>query len=137
MNTATKLHDLVTTLVQSVEHTCESGFTRDHITEGAFQCFPESQQHVTFRARLNETTKVDTLQLIEYIDQWATTAQIIAIRQFRLGINNTCDTVVNYFYSPECPQKDKNAFSEQNLTKAMFQLKFGQTDHCITWNVSH
>ena len=136
-NTATKIHHLLTTLVQAVEQECECGFTREHITEDAFQCFPESQQHVTFRARLSETTQASTQQLIAYIKQWAIASKIIAIRQFRLGINNTCDTVVNDYYTPECPPKYKNTFSEQTLATAVFQLKFGQTDHCITWNVSH
>ena len=136
-NTAAKIHDIVTTLVQVVEQACECGFTRDHITEDAFQCFPESQQHVTFRARLKETSQASIPQLIAYIEQWAITSKIVTIRQFRLGIKNTCDTVVNDFFSPECPQK--NIITppiSMDQDSAIFQLKFGQTDHCITWNVS-
>ena len=102
-DTVSKNTIVTSTLVQVVEQACECGFTRDHITEDAFQCFPESQQHATFRARLNETSQVTTLQLITYIEQWVSTEGFISIQNVRLGINNTCSLVITDFNSPECP----------------------------------
>ena len=123
-----KSNELVTILVQAVEQTCECGFTRDHITEGAFQCFPESQQHVTFRASLTEAR--DTVsqatsppQLITYIEQWASSTQTIAIRGIRLAINTSCSLVIKTFDSPQCP--NTNPTSSRLPTGAVIGISVG------------
>ena len=100
-----KGEELITLLVQAVEQECECGFTRDHITDDAFQCFPESQQHVTFRARLAELSQATSPPLITHIEQWVSSTQFISIQSVRFSIDSACTVVITEFGSRECSEE--------------------------------
>ena len=53
-----KLNDITHGVVQDINELCQCGPSAEHITEGAFQCFENSEQQVTFRARLHGTAQV-------------------------------------------------------------------------------
>ena len=90
----------------SIEEHCNCGFTRYQITDGGFQCFPHSENHVTFRARLTETTQRSTEELVMYLETSVANAHSWLIQGQHLKINHTCSLVITDIHSPECPQND-------------------------------
>ena len=72
-----------------------------YITDYAFQCFPNSDQQVTFRARLHETARATSVQLIQDIDVWVNTGTSIAVQGLRINID-ICPVAISSFEDPQC-----------------------------------
>ena len=53
-----KLNDIANGVIQTIKPLCQCGLSAEQITEGAFQCFEELDQQVTFCARLRGTAQV-------------------------------------------------------------------------------
>ena len=90
-------------MVQKTEELCQCGLSADRITEGAFQCFMNSDQQVTFRARIHGTAQANSSQLITYIEQWVATETSIAVQRVRIRVD-TCPVAITTFDDPECAQ---------------------------------
>ena len=88
-------------MVQNTERLCQCGFNAEYITDYAFQCFPNSDQQVTFRARLHETAHATSVQLIEDIEQWVNTGMSIAVQGVRINID-ICPVAISSFEDPQC-----------------------------------
>ena len=65
--TSAKLNDIINGVVQDINQRCQCGLSAERITESAFQCFENSEQQVTFRARLRGTGQASTFQLIAHL----------------------------------------------------------------------
>ena len=89
-------------MVQNTERLCQCGFNAEYITDYAFQCFPNSDQQVTFRARLHETVHATSVQLIQDIEQWVNRGTSIAVQGVRVNID-ICPVVISSFEDPQCP----------------------------------
>ena len=59
-------HLITNAVVQKINQFCQRAFSAEYITESAFQCFPNSEQQVTFWARLHGTVQVTSSQLIAF-----------------------------------------------------------------------
>ena len=98
-----KLSDIIAAVVQNTDELCQCGFNAENITEYAFQCFPNSDQQVTFRARLHGTAHVTSVQLVEDIQQWVNTKIPVVVQGVRVNID-TCPVAINSFQDPQCPE---------------------------------
>ena len=101
-----RVDDIESLIALSIEEHCHCGFTVYQITDGGFQCFPGSETHVTFRARLTETTQRSTEELVMYLETSVANARSWLIQGQHLTINHTCILVIADIHSPECPQND-------------------------------
>ena len=90
-------------MVQNTERLCQCGFNAEYITDYAFQCFPNSDQQVTFRARLHGTAHATSSQLIEYIQQWVNREMPVAVQGIRVNID-TCPVAITSFGDAQCPE---------------------------------
>ena len=98
-----KLTDITNAVVQSINQRCQCGLSAECITEGAFQCFENSDQQVTFRARLHGTAQVTSSQLLVYLETFAAqTDSTIAVQGLRLNVDRSCSVVINSFGDPQC-----------------------------------
>ena len=88
-------------MVQNTEILCQCGFNAEYITDYAFQCFPNSDQQVTFRARLHGTANATSVQLIEDIQQWVNTKMPVAVQGVRVN-TETCPVTITSFRDPQC-----------------------------------
>ena len=88
-------------MVQNTKRLCQCGFNAEHITNHAFQCFPNSDQQVTFRARLHGTASATSSQLIEDIQQWVNTKTPVAVQGVRVN-TETCPVTITSFRDPQC-----------------------------------
>ena len=88
-------------MVQNTGRLCQCGFNAEYITDYAFQCFPNSDQQVTFRARLHETVHATSVQLIQDIEQWVNRGTSIAVQGVRINVD-ICPVVITSFEDLQC-----------------------------------
>ena len=93
--------------MKNVEQTCHCEFTRDHITNSAFQCFPDSPQAVTYRAVLHGTTSASSSDLISYIEQWISDGVTISIQNIIINVDPSCVLVIDSTRDSECGATDQ------------------------------
>ena len=90
-------------MVQNTNQLCQCGLNTEYITESGFQCFPNSEQQVTFRARLHGTARVTSSQLITYLEAFVSrTESTIAVQGFHLDVDSSCSIAINTFGDPQC-----------------------------------
>ena len=90
-------------MVQIINQRCQCGLSVECITEDAFQCFENSNQQVTFRARLCGTAQTNTSLLLAHLETFATqTDSTIAVQGVRLDVDSSCSVVINSFGDPQC-----------------------------------
>ena len=102
VNKDAKLNDIIGAVVQNTELACQCTFSAERITEGAFQCFENSEQQVTFRARLHGTAQVTSSQLLTYIEQWRAGSVTIPVQGVRLSVDTGCVVAISTFSDLEC-----------------------------------
>ena len=106
-DTLRKIEDILSALVLNVEQICHCEFTRDHITNSAFQCFPGSPQAVTYRAVLHGTTSASNSDLILYIEQWISDSVTISIQNILINVDPSCVLVIDCVHDNECGATDQ------------------------------
>ena len=90
-------------MVQNINQHCQCGLSAECITEGAFQCFRNSDQQVTFRARLCGTAQTNNSLLLAYLETFVTqTDSTNAMQGVRLDVNSSCSVIINSFGDPQC-----------------------------------
>ena len=102
-------------MVQNTERLCQCRFNAVYITDYAFQCFPNSDQQVTFRARLHETARATSVQLIQDIEQWINTGTSIPVQGLRISID-ICPVVISSFEDPQCPDEMSQPTTPSTMT---------------------
>ena len=141
-DTSAKLSDVIAAVVQNTERLCQCGFNAEYITDSAFHCFPNynsvpnsvpnSDQRVTFRARLHETVHATSVQLIEYIQQWVNTTEIsIVVQGVRLDID-MCPVVITSFRDPQCPETTQSTSVTTQTTLTMLPTSMDTTSDRTT-----
>ena len=90
-------------MVQIINQHCRCELSAECITEGAFQCFENSERQVTFRARLCGTAQTNTSLLLTYLEIFVTqTDSTIAMQGVRLNVESSCSVMINSFGDPQC-----------------------------------
>ena len=98
------INDVTTELTKAIQGLCGCGFNHDHISNSFVQCFSESPQQITFRAKLNQTSQSSTVDLVLYIEQWITNLGSLVVQGTLLQLNSTCPLVIaDQFVASECP----------------------------------
>ena len=106
---------MTTTVQENAENICQCGFSLQHISDSAFECFSNPDE-VTFRARLQGTAQASSSQLVNYIEQWSTTDVTIAVQGLRLRVDSSCSIAISSFSDPECEtEQQQQPTSGSNL----------------------
>ena len=100
--TNAKLNDIANRVIQTIKPLCQCGLSAEQITEGAFQCFEDSDQQVTFRARLRGTVQATSSQLLAYLVTKTDSSTTIAVQGVRLDVDSSCPIAINSFSDPQC-----------------------------------
>ena len=88
--------------MSKVDSRCDCGFTMSHIEDTSFQCFPGSDNAVTYRARLQGTPTYTHSQLIDLIAQWIVEDGLVRVQQVLISVDKSCQVGINSFSDPEC-----------------------------------
>ena len=91
---------IIASVTRTVDEICQCGFSQESFQDidatAGFQCFVESPTAVTFRA------KIESSQLISYIEEWVATQPSIVVQSSRLSIDSNCAVEIDNFEAPEC-----------------------------------
>ena len=107
---ASKDHDLVVRIVQSVAARCGCGFTESHITERTFHCFPSSPQSVTYHGQLYRTQDTSVMELVSDIQEWVSSGVSIPVQFISLSVEEFC-AVSSSTAVEECPRHDITTYT--------------------------
>ena len=105
---------MTTTVQESAENICQCGFSLQHISDSAFECFSNPDE-VTFRARLQGTAQASSTKLVNYIEQWSTTDVTIGVQGLRLRVDSSCSIAISSFSDPECETERQQPTSDSSL----------------------
>ena len=83
-----------------VEELCNCGFSRQSISDDAFQCF--SADAVTYRGTLHGTEQASSLQLAGFIEQWTAGEQVIPVQGVILTVDSSCSVIIESLHEEEC-----------------------------------
>ena len=79
-----------------------------YIFKTRLQCFPESQNHATFRAtlQLQDTDQISVVELVSYLEEWTDNVSTLLVQGVHLELNKSCQLVITNLNSPECQSLD-------------------------------
>ena len=87
-------------IVDGVEELCNCGFSRQSISDDAFQCF--SADAVTYRGTLRGTEQASSLQLAGFIEQWTAREEVIPVQGVFLTVDSSCSVMIESLRDEEC-----------------------------------
>ena len=118
--TSAKLNDIINGVLQDINQHCRCGVSAERITESAFQCFENSEQQVTFRARLRGTGQASSSQLIAHLQTFVAQADsTIAVQGVRLDVDGSCSIVINSFGDPQCTTASPSVTTPMTTSDSM------------------
>ena len=99
-----KATDVVSSIVSNVEQRCRCGLTSSQIQQGGFQCFPDSEDAVTYRAELHENGRATVSELVRFIEDWITEDGGVGIltQSLFVTIDGSCDVMIMSRVETEC-----------------------------------
>ena len=92
-----------------VEELCNCGFSRQSISDDAFQCF--SADAVTYRGMLHGTEQASSLQLAGFIEQWTAGEQVIPVQGVFLTVDSSCSVIIESTNDSECAKRPSQSSS--------------------------
>ena len=80
----------------------DCGVTEAIIDKQAFLCYPESPSYVTYRARLEGTSEVESGRLISLIGQWVGDGSGIIVNEVVMKVDPKCSVAISDLGEEEC-----------------------------------
>ena len=74
----------------------------DIIDRQSFACYDESPKHVTYRARLEGTSEMDSGSLISLIEQWVRGGASIIVTGVLMTVDSECSVAISSLSEGEC-----------------------------------
>ncbi len=81
--------------MSEIQGLCQCSFALSDIQEPSFQCFPESNQAVTFRA-------ITTSSFIGDISRWIADDGLLRVQRVFIRVDKTCQVEISNFEDTEC-----------------------------------
>ncbi len=72
------------------------------ITNGGFQCFPDSPESVTYRAQVHGTSEVVASDFIRIIENWLTTGPSLNVKAQFLNVHTSCQVSITSIDETKC-----------------------------------
>ena len=72
------------------------------IDKQSFACFDESPKHVTYRARLEGTSEMDSGSLISLLEQWVRGGDSIIVTGVLMTVDSECSVAISSLSEGEC-----------------------------------
>ena len=99
------MEDITNAVLRVLTSSCtDCGITSDIIDMQSFRCFPDSPSHVTYRARLEGTSGIDSSSLISLIEDWVRGGADIVVTGLLMKINSKCSVQISSLSEGECSE---------------------------------
>ena len=73
----------------------DCGVSEADIDKQSFLCYPESPSYVTYRARLEGTSEVESGHLISLIEQWVGDGSGIIVNEVVMKVDPECSVAIS------------------------------------------
>ena len=98
-----KLGEITREVVEKLRALCpDCGVTQAIIDKQAFLCYPESPSYVTYRAKLEGTSEVESGRLISLIGQWVADGSGIIVNGVVMKVDPKCSVAISDLGEEEC-----------------------------------
>ena len=94
-----KLADITSSVLKGLTDSCHCQVSISSIDEESFVCFEESENYVTYRARLNGTLIKNSAS---FIKEWVSSGPNIHVRRVLMRVDTQCSVVISDFSEEEC-----------------------------------
>ena len=97
------MEDITNAVLEVLTGSCANcGITSDIIAKPSFVCYPESPEHVTYRARLEGTSETDSGSLISLIEDWVSGGAGIIVTGVLMTVDSECSVAISSITEREC-----------------------------------
>ena len=99
------MEDITNEVIDQLTDSCaDCGITSDIIDRDThlFSCFPESPSYVTYRARLEGTSKTDSGSLVSLIEDWVAGGASIIVGGVLMTVDKKCSVAISSLSEGEC-----------------------------------
>ena len=109
------MEDITSEVVDQLTASCsDCDITSDIVNKQSFACFPESPTHVTYRARLEGTSKTDSGSLISLIEDWVRGRPSIVVTGVLMTVDSKCSVAISSLSEGECDTTTSSTSSSNN-----------------------
>ena len=118
-NPVQKSEDVVQELKTLLFKFCSCISLQDNLfSNGGFQCFEESPQHVTFRAELHGTSRLSAMELAAQYEKLLAGGLVLNVEAQLINVDSNCPVVIDSLNEAECTMYTANSTPESvvNLT---------------------
>ena len=110
--TEEKLEDVKSALLEQLKLSCAE-CSSDTIDMQSFSCYEESPTHITYRARLESTSEIDSGTLISMIEEWVSGGTSLIVTGIRMTVDSDCSVAIS---SPDEPECSPSPITTENAT---------------------
>ena len=104
-----KLGDITSEVVDNIVALCPNcSFTEAAIDQQSFSCYPDSPSFVTYRARLEGTSLIDSDHFISLIEQWVKGGASVIVSGVLMKVDVRCSVEISNLSEEECIVKPVN-----------------------------
>ena len=101
-----KLEDVTREVVEKIVALCpDCGFSDTFIDKQSFSCYPNSPSFVTYRARIEGTSKTDSDQFISLIEEWVMGGASVIVSGVLMQVDSKCLIEISDLSEAECIMK--------------------------------
>ena len=85
-----------------MESCTECGITNNIIVKPSFLCYPDSHMYVTYRARLEGTSEIDSGSLISLLEKWVSGRASMSVTGILMTVDPECPVAISSLSEEEC-----------------------------------
>ena len=116
-NPVQKSEDIVRELKTLLFKFCSCISPHDSLfSNGGFQCFEESPQHVTFRAQLHGTSTKSAMELAAQYEKLLAGGVVLNVEAQLINVDSNCPVVIESLNEVECKATSMSETTVINLT---------------------
>lgn len=97
-----KDRDLTQAISDHIIRHCDCNFTRDLLTNRAFECSASSPHDVTYRAQLLGTADLSPEELLRIVERWVAGGPTLSIHLRLIDVDSSCAVRISSFREPSC-----------------------------------
>ena len=114
--TEEKLEDVKSALLEQLKLSCAECSSDIIIDTQSFSCYEESPTHITYRARLESTSEIDSGTLISAIEEWVRGGTSLIVTGIRMTVDSDCSVAISSPDDPECSPSPITTESATNIS---------------------
>ena len=106
------MKDITNAIISNLDSCRLCDITNNIIDSQSLSCNPEFPTHITYRARLEGTSSVDSGSLLSLIEEWVSSGPNIIMAGVLMRVNSECSVAISSLHDKECSANQPSTASE-------------------------